>query len=191
MGKRGSKKPPLCTTRTIPFDGTRLRLVVVSDTHGSPHPDGLRLIAEQKPDAILHAGDIGPLTLLDQFQSVAPTIAVRGNIDGRTAELPDSITVSVGDAPLLKIWLTHIAIYGPKLRADCADRALTCGATMVVCGHSHVPFIGRDRGLSIFNPGSMGPRRFPLPITFGVLDLSADKLDLRHLDCETGLTWSP
>ena len=43
---------------------------------------------------------------------------------------------------------------------------------MVVCGHSHVPFIGRDRDLTVFNPGSIGPRRFHLPIVFGTMNVT-------------------
>jgi len=35
-------------------------------------------------------------------------------------------------------------------------------ASLVVCGHSHVPFIGQDKGITVFNPGSIGPRRFSL-----------------------------
>jgi predicted phosphodiesterase len=30
--------------------------------------------------------------------------------------------------------------------------------------HSHVPFIGADRAITMFNPGSVGPRRLMLPI---------------------------
>jgi hypothetical protein len=37
-------------------------------------------------------------------------------------------------------------VYGPKLRADAARLARNAGASLIVCGHSHVPFIGRDRG---------------------------------------------
>ena len=62
---------------------------------------------------------------------------------------------------------------------------------MVVCGHSHVPFLGRDRGHAVFNPGSSGPRRFQLPITLGVLDVSRSGVQMRHVDCETGLPWQP
>jgi predicted phosphodiesterase len=62
---------------------------------------------------------------------------------------------------------------------------------MIVCGHSHVPFVGKDRGLTVFNPGSIGPRRFHLPIVFGVLEIAAGKLSLRHVDCETGGAWEP
>jgi hypothetical protein len=54
-----------------------------------------------------------------------------------------------------------------------------------------VPFIGRDRGLSVFNPGSIGPRRFSLPIVFGLLELAAGRLSLQHVDCETGARWMP
>jgi hypothetical protein len=62
---------------------------------------------------------------------------------------------------------------------------------MVICGHSHVPFIGRDKGLIVFNPGSIGPRRFQLPIVFGVLRLGPGGISLRHVSCETGETWLP
>jgi hypothetical protein len=61
----------------------------------------------------------------------------------------------------------------------------------VVCGHSHVPFIGRDRGLSVFNPGSIGPKRFHLPIVFGVIDIAKNGVSLQHIDCETGERWEP
>jgi len=85
----------------------------------------------------------------------------------------------------------HIGVYGPKLRGEVAGKARSERASLVICGHSHVPFIGRDKGLSIFNPGSIGPRRFQLPIVFGVLDISRDRLDMRHIDCETGEIWQP
>jgi uncharacterized protein len=118
---------------------------------------------------------------------------VRGNIDTRAHGLPDTMTLDIrdGDAPLLTILLLHIAVYGPKLRADAAQLARAEGASLVVCGHSHVPFIGRDCGVTVFNPGSIGPRRFHLPIVFGVIDISRSRVDLRHVDCETGDTWLP
>jgi uncharacterized protein len=69
--------------------------------------------------------------------------------------------------------------------------ATSHGARLIVCGHSHVPFIGRDRGLTVFNPGSIGPRRMHLPIVFGVLEIESARLTLRHIDCETGADWTP
>ena len=43
-------------------------------------------------------------------------------------------------------------------------RELAPGVEVLLCGHSHVPFFGQDRGLTVFNPGSIGPRRFTLPM---------------------------
>ncbi len=148
---------------------------------------------EIAPDAILHAGDIGDLTVLDKLAEVAPVLAVRGNIDVQAKEVPDLLLVDVMDAAALKlrILLVHIAVYGPNLRAEVARRALGERASLVVCGHSHVPFMGRDRGLTVLNPGSIGPRRFQLPIVMGTIELGAGSTRLQHIDCETGKPWRP
>src|SRR5690606_13015919 len=123
----------------------------------------------------------------------APVHAVRGNIDVRAPSIPDSMDIAVGppSQPHLRILLTHIAVRGPNLLPGAAALARAHQADLVVCGHSHVPFLGRSRGLAVFNPGSIGPRRFSLPITFGVLDVSPRGVDFEHVDCETGRPWSP
>lgn len=176
-------------------DGS-LRLAVVADTHSQPHPRAAEHLAARAPDAILHAGDVGDLEVLEQLSRIAPVHAVRGNIDVHAPDLPDVITLDLvstdADAqPLLRVLLVHIGVYGPKLRADVAASARAQGAHAVICGHSHVPFIGRDRGLTVFNPGSIGPRRFQLPIVFGTMDVTPAGLRLGHVDCETGAPWTP
>ena len=174
-------------------EGGALRLVAVADTHSRPHERTSALIAGERPDGILHAGDIGDLAVLDGLAAIAPLFAIRGNIDVRARDLPDLLTLDVcdGDRALLRLLLIHIAVHGPRLRADAARVARTEGASLVVCGHSHVPFQGRDRGLTVFNPGSAGPRRFHLPIVFGVIDIDREHIRMRHVDCETGLSWQP
>ena len=62
---------------------------------------------------------------------------------------------------------------------------------IIICGHSHVPFIGVDRGITMFNPGSIGPRRFMLPIVFGMVDVTPSGVRLAHVDVETGAKWVP
>ncbi len=173
--------------------GGKLRVVVVADTHSRPHPESKARIRALAPDHILHAGDIGDPEVLTGLAQIAPVLAVRGNIDAGMQGVPDTITIAVRDGAdtLIKLLLLHIAVYGPKLRADAARRARAQGADLVVCGHSHVPFAARDRGLTVFNPGSIGPRRFQLPIVFGCIDVSRERIDVRHIDCETGERWSP
>jgi uncharacterized protein len=186
------------TPTSIPIgaDGT-LRLVAVADTHSQPHPATAERLRALAPAAILHGGDIGDLGVLDELAAIAPVFAVRGNIDIRARDLPDILLIDLvrrdhdGGARALRILLTHIAVAGPRLRPEIAKRAREAGASLVVCGHSHVPFIGEERGITMFNPGSIGPRRFHLPIVFGTIDVSPRGVRLAHVSCETGEVWLP
>jgi putative phosphoesterase len=173
-------------------DGS-LRLGVVADTHSAPHAAALKHLGALSPDAILHAGDIGALTVLDELGAIAPVFAVRGNIDVRAPSVPDILTLDVvaGNSLLLRILLLHIAVNGPRLRADAARLARSRDASLVVCGHSHVPLIARDGEMSVFNPGSAGPRRFKLPILFGTIEVTPSAVRLAHFACETGQRWEP
>jgi putative phosphoesterase len=128
-------------------DDGALRLAVVADTHSAPHPAITGHLTTLSPDAILHAGDIGNLTVLDELEAIAPLFAIRGNIDVRAPSLPDVLTLDVvaGDSLLLRILLMHIAVDGPRLRVDAARLARARDASLVVCGHSHVPLIAARR----------------------------------------------
>lgn len=181
------------TARVALRDDGSLRLAVVADTHSAPHPATMAHLRGLSPDAILHAGDIGDLDVLDELRAIAPLFAVRGNIDGRGPSLPDVLLLDVvaGDALLLRVLLMHIAVDGPRLRADAARIARARDASLVVCGHSHVPLIARDRELSVFNPGSVGPRRFGLPIVFGTIEVTKAAVRLEHFDAATGERWMP
>ncbi len=166
-----------------------LRVALVSDTHSQPHPSTRLQLERRRPHAILHAGDIGDLAVLDELAKVAPVVAVRGNIDARLPGLQDHFTVDLGG--YAKLLLLHHAVRGPKLLGAVAALAREEGASLVVCGHSHVPFLGHDKGLAVFNPGSVGPRRFHLPIVFGWMEVDAHSVRLTHVDVETGETWLP
>lgn len=190
---RRSQRPIRRPDRIALSSAGNLKLAVLADTHSAPHPRLLELLKALAPDAILHAGDVGDLRVLDELASVARVIAVRGNIDLRLPELPDRLVIDVESPRGLsaRILLVHVGVNGPKLRAEVLQLARAEEATLVVCGHSHLPFIGDDRGLVVFNPGSVGPRRFGLPIVFGVLALSDTGIHLSHVDCETGGLWLP
>jgi putative phosphoesterase len=190
---RASKKTPSKTHRTLELEGDKLRIVAVADTHSRPHPMAASRIAALEPDAIVHAGDIGDLAVLDGLGEIAPVIAVRGNIDEGTEGVPDVATIDISDGrgAFFRILMTHIAVYGPKIRAEVAKMARAEKADLIVCGHSHVPFAARDKGLTVFNPGSIGPKRFQLPIVFGVIDVSRERVDVRHIDCTSGERWLP
>lgn len=179
--------------RTLTADEAGIRLVVVADTHSKPHADSHARIAALGPGAIVHAGDVGDLSVLTDLEQIAPVLAVRGNIDTHAFNLPDTMAIDIADAGgmFVRILLLHIAVYGPMLRAEVSKQARAMEADVVLCGHSHVPFARRDRGLTVFNPGSIGPRRFGLPIVFGVVDVTRRGVSIHHVDCETGARWLP
>lgn len=179
---------PRLVIRHVELPADTQRIACVADTHSAPHERTAELLRAIAPDAIVHAGDIGDLGVLDQLRAIAPVHAVRGNIDTRAAALPDVLVLAIGE---LRVLVIHIAVYGPRLRADAAKLAREHGAKLVVCGHSHVPFVGIDRGITVFNPGSIGPRRFTLPILFGKLELAGGRVRLGHVDAETGRAWTP
>src|SRR3954468_9073127 len=102
-------------TLAIRDDGT-LKIAVVADTHSHPHAAIRERLAAIAPDAILHAGDIGDSAVIDQLAEPAPVVVVRGKIDSRSA-FPDVLTLSLVGATgelRLRIFLTHIAVYGPR-----------------------------------------------------------------------------
>jgi putative phosphoesterase len=138
---------------------------LISDTHGLVRPDALAAL--QGSDVIVHAGDIGKPEVLDRLRTIAPTFAVRGNVDTAAwaKALPATETVEAGSH---LIWVLH----------DIAELDLdpAVGFAAVVFGHSHKPSIERRDGLLYINPGSAGPRRFWLPVTVGRLHVTADGL---------------
>lgn len=166
----------------------------MADTHSAPHPGSDVHLRARAPAAILHAGDIGDLAVLDHLATIAPVHAVRGNIDEHAPDLPEQLVldVSLEDGPRLRVLIVHIAFDGPRIRADVERLALAERADVVVAGHSHVPFVGRQRELVLFNPGSLGPRRFQLPIVFGSVELSPTTgARLRHWEAATGAPFDP
>ena len=136
----------------------RLTVGVVSDTHGLVRPEALRAL--QGADVLLHAGDIGGGHVLEELGRIAPTIAVRGNVDGEgwAWSLPARRRLELGGVAVL---LLHDR---GSLTLDPRDRI-----RVVVFGHSHQPLTERRGGVLWFNPGSAGPRRFRLPVSVGRL----------------------
>jgi putative phosphoesterase len=138
------------------------RIGIISDTHGLMRPEALRALAGV--DHILHAGDVGAPEVLERLRELAPVSAVRGNVDrGAWAQvLPETELV---EAAGRTFYLVHDL---DDLDVDPA----AIGLCAVVSGHSHQPAVLRRRGVLYVNPGSAGPRRFRLPVTVGLIDVS-------------------
>src|ERR1044071_2212132 len=56
-----------------------MQIGIISDTHGLLRPEAIRQLAGA--DHIIHAGDIGAPEVIEGLRRIAPTTAIRGNID--------------------------------------------------------------------------------------------------------------
>jgi uncharacterized protein len=137
------------------------RVGVISDTHGLLRPEAVAAL--KGSHVIVHAGDVGRPEVLDRLNDIAPTYAVRGNIDTEAwaMKLPATEAVKVGS---LVLWVLHNA---SELDLD----PVAAKFAAVICGHSHKPSIETLGGVLYLNPGSAGPRRFRLPVTVARLSI--------------------
>jgi uncharacterized protein len=156
------------------FDSIKT-LALVSDTHGLLRDSVAEAL--QRFDLIVHTGDVGPRSLLQRLETIAPVVAVRGNVDNELAWLPPTELISVN----------HLLIYVLHDLNLLDLEPANAGIAMVVSGHSHRPKIDRRHGVLYVNPGSIGPRRFRLPVSFAQVSFEEQKfaVELVHLDEET------
>lgn len=130
-------------------------LGVISDTHGLLRPEAMTALAGV--EAILHAGDVGNIAILEQLRTIAPVHAIRGNVDrsGPCAELPETEMLCFAGKTIYMLHSIHDLDLNP----------IAAGIHLVISGHTHAPSIEERSGVLYLNPGSAGPRRFSLPVT--------------------------
>jgi putative phosphoesterase len=131
-----------------------MRIGVLSDTH---IPTGTLSLPAQVfelfagVDLILHAGDIVQLAVLEELRAIAPVEAVSGNMDDAEvqARLPHKKILTLGR---FRAGLIHgkykIDVQRQMIRQEFEE------VDLIVYGHSHTPFWGREQGVWFLNPGS-------------------------------------
>jgi hypothetical protein len=153
---------------------SRFEIGVVSDTHGLLRPEALAAL--RGVSLILHAGDVGSGAVLEGLRAIAPVVAVRGNNDAGpwAKSLAASEVVEIGRA---LVYVIH-----DLGELDLEPRA--AGFHAVVSGHSHRPKLETRDGVCYLNPGSIGPRRFRLPVALARLTVSGTAIDARLLELD-------
>jgi len=151
------------------LDAGRLRIGLISDTHGLLRPDALDHL--RGCHHIVHGGDIGSPRILEALAALAPLTAVRGNNDRDdwARHVPETAVVQCG---AVKLYVIHDL---SELAIDAAAE----GVRVVVSGHSHQPRVEERRGVLYVNPGSAGPRRFRLPVAVGELVIEGERVEPR------------
>jgi uncharacterized protein len=145
---------------------------LISDTHGLMRPGALAAL--KGSDLIIHAGDVGRPEIIEELNSVAPVVAVRGNVDqdAWAFKLPMTAVVETRSAA---IYVLHDV---QQLNLDPG----AAGFKIVVSGHSHKPGRSDRSDVAYLNPGSAGPRRFHLPVTVARLNFLDSPWTVEFID---------
>jgi putative phosphoesterase len=147
-----------------------MRLAIISDTH---LPRGARAIPDaclercRAADAILHAGDLIDVGVLELLRSLGPPVhAISGNVDSAAVRrlVPERLELDFEGA---RIGMVHIP--GPAAGRLRRLRLAFPRCDAVVFGHTHMPeHAEAEDGFQIFNPGSPTERRRAPGHTMGV-----------------------
>lgn len=129
---------------------------LISDTHGLVRPEVFEAL--EGVSQILHAGDVGPASVLAELAAIAPIRAVWGNTDapGRP-ELVERIEDVIDG---VRIVVTH----GHELGSPTPPKLVGAypSADVIVYGHTHQQLVTKAARRVVVNPGAAGPRRFKL-----------------------------
>lgn len=174
-------------TRSLPIEERQTqveipcRIGVLSDTHflASRKSSGrldpiFDFFRRAKVDLILHAGDVGLPSTLDELAAIAPVEAVRGNADPMELieVLPDRVRIDAGQHTLLLLHGHH-----GKTAMATARAAASPDIDLIVFGHSHKPLIEQQRNTILFNPGSPTERRWNPHFGIGLITVTDEKIE--------------
>ncbi len=143
---------------------------LVSDTHGFLDPDLIEVF--DGVDHIIHAGDIGDPEILERLREIAPTTAVRGNIDG--GELRFCPLEEIVDIAGKEIAVLHIAGSPKRPRKQARELIGRERPDAIIVGHSHIPVVGRVDETLWINPGAAGRQGFHHQRTAALLHITDD-----------------
>ena len=146
-----------------------MKILIVSDTHGSLHNFDTVIEREKEVDMLLHLGDVeGDDDYMEAVMD-CPVHIVGGNND-YFSRLPGEMEIRIGSH---KVFLTHGHGYHVSVdtrRLKQAARAR--GADIVMYGHTHRPEIDLEDDVKVINPGSLSyPRQAGRKATYVIMEI--------------------
>ena len=142
------------------------RIGLIADTHGLVRPSIAGAFTGVA--CIVHAGDVGSPAVLDYLATLAPVVAVFGNVDDpHDPALAAMRTIPVGALTL------HVS-HGHELGSPTPEKLVAAySADIIVFGHTHRAVIRtasrHGHPVLVVNPGAAGPRRFNLRPSVAIL----------------------
>ena len=151
-----------------------LRVLVISDTHGSDAAIRRALEVCRQIDVAIHLGDIvSDAKLLRDLMGERPCYFVRGNCDSYNAA-EDELLVTIGGVTMLLVHGHEDGVKYDMMRLY--YHALEHEATVALYGHTHVSDIDRAGNVWMINPGSASRPRMGRPRTCALLEVRDGKV---------------
>jgi putative phosphoesterase len=148
---------------------------LISDTHSLMRAEALAAL--DGAELILHAGDVGTLSVLRELGGIAPVRAVYGNVDDPAMGLPSSVDLELEG---LRVHMSHGHELGSPRPDNLVERYQ---ADVIVYGHTHKPLIETHGGTLVVNPGAAGPRRFNLQPSVALLRIENGSATAKIIAC--------
>ncbi len=130
-------------------------IAILGDTHIPDRAQKIpswiiELLEEKEPDRILFTGDACEYSVIFLLENIAPTYAVKGNMD-IGLELPKYLSLNFRG---YKFFLIHGHQFGRGNYPALIKLASSAGANVLVCGHTHRLETFKEQGILVINPGS-------------------------------------
>lgn len=148
-----------------------MKILIVSDTHGSIRNFDEVIEREKDIDMLLHMGDVEGDD--DYMEAVldCPVHIVAGNNDF-FSRLPRELEIAIGK---YKVFMTHGHGYYVSMDTNrLKQAALARQADIVMYGHTHRPEIELGDNVIVINPGSLSyPRQAGRKATYIIMEVNA------------------
>lgn len=131
------------------------KIGVLSDTHIDTHSGSVLPVIKNHfngVDLILHCGDIMTAGVLIDLETIAPVIAVKGNMDPQDMKLPNDETILINGIHTICMSHGSGSPYGimQKLYKKFSHER----PSLILFGHTHIAGEFELNGIRFFNPGS-------------------------------------
>ena len=169
-----------------------MKILVFSDSHGNPSNISKALKMHPDAELLIHLGDgINDLYKIKETYPDYEAVTVYGNFEDSFFVKKSENTFNCVTANGKKIFLCHGHRYSVGFsKQNLIYAALEQGADIALFGHTHVKHneylpperlnTNTEKGLYLFNPGSISRPRDSIYASFGIIEIRDDGILLSH-----------
>lgn len=152
------------------------KIGVISDTHLDKYSGHIPKTVMDKfkgVQLIIHCGDVVSMEALNELETLAPVVAVKGNMDPENLNLPRALELLINGKHTVCVAHGSGSPFGILHRLH--KEFEPCKPSIILFGHTHIAGEYKHNDTRLFNPGSPNTRAEYYSI--GMLDFTGDELN--------------